>query len=212
MKRCPKCNKMYSSLVSCCPDCKVPLVGEYDNAPASKPPVQPVNPPGQPVNPPVRPVTPPVQPVNPPVRPVTPPVQPVNPPVRPVTPPVQPVNTNNAGSHNGVSFGKAIKLFFKHYGDFSSRSCRSEFWWSYLFVTLISIILGVIFAPAASLWCLAIFIPNLAINVRRLHDVGKSGWWLLMVLIPLVGLIFMLVIACTATKGANQWGSGPNQD
>lgn len=76
-----------------------------------------------------------------------------------------------------VSFGEAVSTGFKKYATFSGRARRSEYWWWFLFQCLMGLlslipILGWIIA-------VALILPNLAINVRRLHDVGRTGWWLL---------------------------------
>ena len=97
-------------------------------------------------------------------------------------------------ANNGkVSFGEAIKLFFKNYTNFAGKESRSEFWWAFLFTFIVSTVLGAISATIAGICGLALLIPELAISVRRLHDVGKSGWFLLIGLIPLVGGIILLV-------------------
>lgn len=104
-----------------------------------------------------------------------------------------------------VSFGDAIKLFFTNYTNFSGRSRRSEFWYAYLFTFLVSLVVS--FIPYGSyIWSLAVLIPNIAITVRRLHDVGKSGWWYLFNLLPIVGQIILLVQFCTDSAPANKWG------
>ena len=67
-------------------------------------------------------------------------------------------------------------------------------------------------ANLAYLWSLAMFIPGLAVSVRRLHDIGRSGWWLLLSLIPLVGAIILIIWYCTDSQpGANQYGSNPKE-
>ena len=62
------------------------------------------------------------------------------------------------------------------------------------------------------LYVLAVFIPGLAVTVRRLHDIGKSGWMFLIVLIPIIGPIWLLVLFCTdSQQGSNKWGENPKQ-
>ena len=107
-----------------------------------------------------------------------------------------------------VSFGEAIKRFFSNYVNFTDRARRSEFWWVVLFNLLINMAIGA-FAPAMSgLFSLAIFLPSIAVGVRRLHDVGKSGWWYLLVLVPF-GALVLLVWFCMDSKGDNVWGPNP---
>ena len=105
-----------------------------------------------------------------------------------------------------VDFGKAIKLLFLYALNFKGRSSRSEYWWGYLFNFLMGIVLT--FVPiVGGLLNIAMIIPGVALSVRRMHDIGKSGWHLLLALIPLAGPIIVLVYACTASQTeANQWG------
>ena len=104
---------------------------------------------------------------------------------------------------------EATKLFFTRYVDFNGRSRRSEYWWAYLAVVIISAVLTAVLGELAYIWTLATLIPNIAITVRRLHDIGKSGWWYLICLIPLVGAIILLVWMCLDSTEDNQWGPNP---
>lgn len=111
-----------------------------------------------------------------------------------------------------VGFLEAVALFFSRYADFKGRSRRSEYWWVMLFNVIVSVVLVLLpdsLAFLSSLWSLAILIPSLAICIRRLHDVGKSGWWYLFILIPLVGGIILLVQFCKDSTEDNQWGPNP---
>ncbi|WCC79131.1 DUF805 domain-containing protein [Cutibacterium equinum] len=105
-----------------------------------------------------------------------------------------------------ASFGDAIKLYFKNYAVFEGRASRSEYWWSALFVTLVYIALSALSAASGgsqgssmivvllyAVWTLGNLVPSLAIQVRRLHDTNRSGWWVLISLIPLIGWIWLLV-------------------
>ena len=105
-----------------------------------------------------------------------------------------------------VDFVKAIKLQFLYALNFKGRSSRSEYWWSYLFNFLLGLALN--FVPLiGGLLSVAMIIPVVALAIRRMHDIGKSGWYLLMGLIPLAGPIIALVYLCTASQAeANQWG------
>ena len=110
----------------------------------------------------------------------------------------------------------------QHYADFNGRARRSEYWYYTLFNFLIYIacvVLALLLAIAtdtpgfialAYLWGLATLLPTIAVCVRRLHDTGKSGWFYLTVLIPLVGGILMLVWMCTdSEQGHNGYGPNP---
>ena len=112
----------------------------------------------------------------------------------------------------------------QHYADFNGRARRSEYWYFVLFNFIVSILIGLLLGviagllnvPAlvylAYLWSLAVFIPSLAVSVRRLHDIGRSGWWLLLSLIPLVGAIILIIWYCTDSQpGANQYGPNPKE-
>ena len=112
----------------------------------------------------------------------------------------------------------------QHYADFNGRARRSEYWYFVLFNFIVSILIGLslgviaglLNVPAlvylAYLWSLAVFIPSLAVSVRRLHDIGRSGWWLLLSLIPLVGAIILILWHCTDSQpGANQYGPNPKE-
>ena len=112
----------------------------------------------------------------------------------------------------------------QHYAEFNGRARRSEYWYFVLFNLVISFVIGFTFgviaglldmpalANLAYLWSLAMFIPGLAVSVRRLHDIGRSGWWLLLSLIPLVGAIILIIWYCTDSQpGANQYSSNPKE-
>lgn len=85
-----------------------------------------------------------------------------------------------------MSFGEAIKSVFSKYAVFSGRARRSEYWYFYLFTFLVSLVLGCIpfLGLLSFFWSLAIIIPNIAVSVRRFHDIGKSGWNYLFFAIP----------------------------
>ena len=110
----------------------------------------------------------------------------------------------------------------KKYSVFSGRARRSEYWFFVLINILISIILGFVATMTgimgagmhlgilSGLYSLAMIIPSLAVSVRRLHDTNRSGWWLLICLVPLIGLIILLVfMLLDSTPGENQYGPNP---
>lgn len=116
-----------------------------------------------------------------------------------------------------------------NYANFSGRARRSEFWFFFLFnmifafvAMIIDSVLGITFNMGNGvelpygfvylLYVLAMFIPGLAVIVRRLHDVGKSGWMYLIVLIPIIGGIWLFILALTdGQKGSNKWGENPKE-
>ena len=112
----------------------------------------------------------------------------------------------------------------KNYAGFSGRARRKEYWMFFLFNMIFAIVAmildnvlgiaieGVGYGPLYGLYALAVLIPGLAVSVRRLHDVGKSGWMLLIALIPLIGAIWLLVLMLTdSNPGENQYGSNPKE-
>lgn len=119
----------------------------------------------------------------------------------------------------------------KNYAVFSGRARRSEYWYFVLFNLIFALVamgidnvLGTTFKmdPAYGMdlpygyiyvaYSLAVFIPGLAVSVRRLHDVGKSGWFFLIILIPLIGAIWLLILYCTDSQpGPNKYGPNPKE-
>lgn len=128
-----------------------------------------------------------------------------------------------------MTFSDAVSTCLRKYAVFSGRAGRPEFWWFFLFTFLVSIaaalldaVMGLDFDAEATggsgvfqlLSTLALFVPSLAVNVRRLHDTGRSGWWLLILLVPCLGVIMMIVFCATAGEShGNKYGerltSGP---
>lgn len=110
----------------------------------------------------------------------------------------------------------------RQYGDFKGRARRMEYWMFVLFNVFISIILLIIdnlvgiafkdidYGPLYLTYCLFIIMPSLAVAVRRLHDSGRSGWWILISLIPFLGGIWLLVLLLMdSDPGDNKYGPNP---
>lgn len=108
-----------------------------------------------------------------------------------------------------VGFFEAIKLYFVNYANFHDRSRRSEYWWASLGIGILGGIMGLILGDLSGIWTLVTLIPGISICVRRLHDIGKSGWWYLLILLPMVGPILLLVWFCKDSDNDNQWGPNP---
>ena len=118
--------------------------------------------------------------------------------------------TGNIGVETAASpaigFPDAIKLGFQRYADFNGRSSLPEFWWWCLFSTLVIIVAAILDAAAGtyptiySLSFLALIVPNIAQGVRRLHDINRSGWWMLLHFGFGVGSIVLLAWACMPSK------------
>lgn len=114
-----------------------------------------------------------------------------------------------------MSFADAIRTCLTKYATFTGRARRSEFWYFALFSWLVQIVLyalggAIKFPMLGALGALALLLPTLAASVRRLHDTGKSGWMLLIGLIPLVGPIILIVFYVTDTTPAgDKYGPAP---
>ncbi|WP_299060990.1 DUF805 domain-containing protein [uncultured Polaribacter sp.] len=121
-----------------------------------------------------------------------------------------------------------LKVLKEHYADFNGRARRKEYWMFTLFhiiiiiaIMLLSFVLlggenynneepNPFVFIGLGIYILATFIPSLALSVRRLHDVGKSGWFYLITLIPYIGGLILFVFACKDSEnGANKWGENP---
>ena len=103
---------------------------------------------------------------------------------------------------------------YKKYADFTGRARRQEFWMFILFYFIVSIVLGIIDSILGMqilglLFSLGSLIPSLAIGARRLHDTGRSGWWQLLYIIPLIGLIIMIVFLVQDSQPDNEYGPNP---
>jgi uncharacterized membrane protein YhaH (DUF805 family) len=121
----------------------------------------------------------------------------------------------NSIKNNFEFYTNALK---NKYATFSGRATRSEYWYFVLFNFLISIAVGIvsgIFGKevndlVSGLYSLAMLVPSLAVSSRRLHDTGRSAWWLLLGLVPVVGWIVLLVFFVTdTTPGDNKYGPNP---
>ena len=112
-------------------------------------------------------------------------------------------------------------LCLKKYVDFSGRARRSEYWFFTLFAYLVMIAfaaLAAIALPAesmatlVSILSLAFLLPGLSVSIRRLHDIGKSGWWIFIGLVPLVGgIIFFIFTIMDSESGTNRYGPNPKE-
>ncbi|WP_088067488.1 DUF805 domain-containing protein [Gottfriedia luciferensis] len=104
----------------------------------------------------------------------------------------------------------------KNYAVFQGRARRKEYWMFYLFNAIIILILSILENLAnidkliTGIYGLFVFLPNLAVGVRRLHDSGKSGWWILIGLIPIIGTIILIIFLCLDSEdGENRFGFNP---
>lgn len=112
----------------------------------------------------------------------------------------------------------------RKYAVFEGRARRREYWFFVLFYILISVVLAVVdrmlgtydetygMGALGALFCLGLLIPSIAVGARRLHDTGRSGWWLLVGFIPLIGVIVLLVFfVLDSQPGTNAYGPNPKE-
>ena len=115
-----------------------------------------------------------------------------------------------------------ILLPLKKYAVFTGRSRRKEYWLWLLFIWIVMIVLSMIdrtmgtagpdsyYGVLTSIFALLVLIPNIAVGIRRLHDTGRTGWWLLIGLVPVIGTIWLLILfALDGTPGPNLYGEDP---
>jgi uncharacterized membrane protein YhaH (DUF805 family) len=116
-----------------------------------------------------------------------------------------------------MSFTDAIRSVFSQYVGFTGRARRSEFWYWTLFQIILGVIASILdravfdrnngaFSVVVGL---ALLLPSLAVAVRRLHDSGRTGWWLLIGLIPVIGTIVLIIFYVQDSQGDNKYGPSP---
>jgi uncharacterized membrane protein YhaH (DUF805 family) len=134
---------------------------------------------------------------------------------RPVTAPGLPGQTNSINNNSGANMNWYIKVL-KNYAVFSGRAQRTEYWMFVLFNFIITLALAFLDSAInnpgvlTGLYSLAVLIPSLAVLFRRLHDTGRSGWWVLILLVPVIGAIVILVFLVLASEeGENDYGPNP---
>ena len=107
-------------------------------------------------------------------------------------------------------------VVLQRFAQFDGRAGRAEYWWFVLANFIVLAVLGalsrasVLFLIIYTLYALAVVIPSIAVGIRRLHDTNRSGWWLLIAFIPLIGTIILIVFFATAgDPGGNRHGPPP---
>ena len=122
-----------------------------------------------------------------------------------------------------TTFGQAVKSCFNQYCGFKGRASRAEFWWFALFTAIVGFVLGFVdgllftltenefFALLgfSGLFQLGVFLPNLAVTARRLHDTDKSGWWMLLYLTIIGGIVVFIFTLLRGNEGSNKYGEDP---
>ena len=113
-------------------------------------------------------------------------------------------------------------LPLKRYAEFSGRSRRKEYWMFFLLCLVVALVIGFVegmlglsgmigpYGPLSTLFLLAILVPSIAVGIRRLHDTGRSGWWILIAFVPIVGgLILLVFYVLEGNRGPNEYGPDP---
>ena len=111
-----------------------------------------------------------------------------------------------------VSFPEAVTLGFKRYVVFTGRSTRAEFWWWTSFVVVVALVFSLVSPLIQWAFEIATLIPGISLGVRRLHDINRSGWWMLLSLgfMFFIPIIFLLILAAVpGNKGPNRYGPEP---
>ena len=109
-----------------------------------------------------------------------------------------------------MNFQTSVKTCLTKYVEFTGRASRSEYWWFVLFSILLQIVGGMINQNLGTVVALALLLPSLAVLVRRLHDTDRSGWWALLLLLPIIGPIVLIIFAVLeGTPGPNRFGAPP---
>ena len=104
------------------------------------------------------------------------------------------------------------KVVFENYANFDGRARRSEYWYFILFNTIFALITATVIPELYLVYVIAIILPSLAVAVRRLHDIGKSGLWLFISFVPIIGGVWLLVLLATEGDSEyNEFGSDPKE-
>lgn len=119
---------------------------------------------------------------------------------------------------SSMKFTESVKTVYSKYATFSGRATRSEYWWFVLFLyatILCVVLLGVAtgidkpFLALIGIFVAISFIPIVALRVRRLHDIGKSGWWIFLGLVPYIGEFILFIFSVMGSDGENEYGPDP---
>ncbi len=108
-----------------------------------------------------------------------------------------------------MTFQESVTTCLQKYAVFTGRATRSEYWWFVLLVMVVYLVAMVIHPILGMIASLGLLLPQLGAGVRRLHDMGKSGWWLLLSIIPLVGLVVIYWLVQPTMPEANEYGEAP---
>ncbi|MGZ5271756.1 MAG: DUF805 domain-containing protein [Ramlibacter sp.] len=106
-------------------------------------------------------------------------------------------------------FQQAVRTCFHKYADITGRASRPEFWWFFLLQVAVCVVANMVHGLVSVVAMLALLVPGIAVGVRRLHDTGKSGWFMLLGLIPVLGLVLLYFMALPGQPQDNEYGPAP---
>lgn len=99
-----------------------------------------------------------------------------------------------------MTFQESIRVCFSKYADFNGRAGRSEYWWFILFIVIVSLATSMVGSVLSGLFSLGTLLPSIAAATRRLHDTNRSGWWQLILIVPVIGAIVLIVLLAQGSK------------
>ena len=109
-----------------------------------------------------------------------------------------------------MNFVQAVQVCLRKYVDFEGRAARPEFWWFALFQVVVLVVAAMLGRAVYTIAALALVLPSLGVGARRLHDIGKSGWFLLIHLIPVIGILVLIYFWVQPTQPeSNNYGALP---
>jgi uncharacterized membrane protein YhaH (DUF805 family) len=132
--------------------------------------------------------------------------------------PQEPAYSSDPADQRPRTFGTSVAICFNRYFQFGGRAPRAEYWYFVLFTVLVGVGADIVDAVwlgfgqrvFSGIVNIAFFIPGLAVLTRRMHDLDRSGWWWLLMFIPLIGWLVLLIWACTrGSNGPNRYGPDP---
>ncbi len=103
-----------------------------------------------------------------------------------------------------MTFQESVKVCLTKYADFQGRASRSEYWWFFLFIVIVSVAASWLSDILCGLVSLALLVPSISAATRRLHDTERSGWWQLISLIPVIGVIVLIFLPGTRGQGRSR--------
>ena len=99
-----------------------------------------------------------------------------------------------------MTFQESIRVCFSKYADFNGRAERSEYWWFILFIVIASLAISMVSSVLSGLFSLGTLLPSISAATRRLHDTNRSGWWQLIAIVPVIGIIILIVFLAQGSK------------